>query len=240
MARRDGNDMNPVEFCRDTAAPPGSNLHYATLFHPAGERRGLNALFALRAEVMRIAAGTPDPAVIAMRRSWWTDELARVGARQARHPVGHELQLLTERTPIDIAALQYFAATGGDAGTGAGIWAGAARACGVSEPDAVRVVTEAGELVDRVDSIAGTGPVDAAVQPDVVRDLAARLESASGSLASRGAAPAEFCRILVGLSAALCTELARDVEVIGRSRIALTPLRKLWIAWRIHRRGVGI
>jgi phytoene synthase len=231
--------MNAVEFCRDTAAPPGSNLHYATLFHPAGERRGLNALFALRAEVMRIAAGTPDPAVIAMRRAWWTDELARVGMRQPRHPVGHELQQLSERAPIDMVALQYFAATGGDAGTGAGIWAGAARACGISDPDAVRVVTEAGELVDRVDSIAGAGPANAPARPDVVRDLAAKLESVSGRLASHGAARAEFCRILVGLSAALCKELARDVEAIGRSRIALTPLRKLWIAWRIHRRGAG-
>jgi phytoene synthase len=231
--------MNAAEFCRDTAAPPGSNLHYATLFHPAEERRGLNALFALRAEVMRSATGTPDPAVIAMRRSWWADELARVSARQARHPVGHELQQLSERTPIDIPALQYFAATGGDTGTGAGIWAGAARTCGVSEPDALRFVTEAGELVDRVDSIAGAGPANPATHSGVVRDLAAKLESASGNLAARSAARAEFCRILVGLSAALCTELARDVEAIGRSRIALTPLRKLWIAWRIHRHGAG-
>lgn len=231
--------MNPEEFCRDTAAPPGSNLHYATLFHSVEERRGLYALFALRAEIMRITAGTSDPAVVAMRRSWWADELARVGARQARHPVGHELQQLSERTAIDIPALQYFAATGGAAGTGAGIWGGAARACGVSEPDALRVVTDAGELVDRVDLIAGAWPANAAhPQPEPVRDLVAKLDSARGNLASRGAARAEFCRVLAGLSAALCRELARDAGALGHSRIALTPLRKLWIAWRIHRRGV--
>jgi phytoene synthase len=243
--------MNTAEFCRDAAAAPGSNFYYATLFHAPEERRALNALFALRAEIMRIAAGTPDAAVIAMRRSWWADELARLRTRQARHPIGLELQRLSEQAGIDIAALQYFAAAGGTAsiehgmrglaGTGDGIWVNAARACGVSEPDALGAVSGAGELVDRLEIIATTPSAAMPRErlPQLIDDLGKDFESAGRALAARRAARAEFCGILTELSAALCAELARDTTVIGYSRVALTPLRKLWIAWRVHRRGAG-
>jgi len=239
--------VNPVEFCRDAAAPPGSNFHYATLFHTAGERRDLYALFALRAEILRIVAGTPDAVVAAMRRSWWSDELARVATRQARHPVGMELQRLAERIQLDVPALRYFAAAGGTLpepadldrgapGTAAGIWDAAARACGVSAADAIAAAIRAGTLVDAVENLASGRPAAAGSVSIRPADLGRHLASASRELAGRDAARAEFCRIMTGLSAALCAEMEADGTAIRQSRVSLTPLRKLWIAWRIHRR----
>jgi len=235
--------MNAEALCRDTAAPPGSNFHYATLFHAGEERRALYALFALRAEIARIGESTADPAVLAMRRSWWAEELARVAARQPRHPVGIELRRLADGMELDLTALVRFVAgdalspDGPDTNSAAGIWAAAARACDVSGAGAIDAVIRAGALVDAVEALAIGHP--SVIGPDIAKrldELQDELDVAPARLMEAGAARAEFCRILAGLTAALCAELRRDVDAIGRSRIALTPLRKLWIAWRIHRR----
>ncbi|MBI2994976.1 MAG: squalene/phytoene synthase family protein [Gammaproteobacteria bacterium] len=53
------------------------------------------------------------------------------------------------------------------------------------------------------------------------RDLAAR---ANGSLL--------FAGVMARLGAALCMELAEDRPLLLQRRTALTPIRKLWIAWR--------
>lgn len=41
-----------------------------------------------------------------------------------------------------------------------------------------------------------------------------------------------FCRTMLRLAAALCSELERDPTALLRQRTALTPVRKFWIAWR--------
>jgi phytoene synthase len=247
--------MNPEDFCRDAAAPPGSSFHYATLFHTAGEQRALYALFALRAEVLRIGTGTPDPGVAAMRRAWWIEELDRSARQQARHPVGIELQRLAERVEIDLPALQNFAAAGGTVPESidwrdpkrtppraAGIWGAAARACSVAQPEAIEAVIRAGELVDRVDVLCAGGSlpeIDVDGLKSSTENLRAALDAASRELGECGAARAEFCLIMTALSAALCLEMSRDAGQSGRVRFALTPLRKLWIAWRVHRRAAA-
>ena len=248
--------MNPEQFCHEAAAPPGSNFHYATLFHAPEQRRALFAVFALRAEILRIGTGTPDAGVMAMRRSWWADELARVAARQARHPVGMELQRLAERVDIDIPSLQYFAVTGGaipdpidragaprgsSSGAGGAIWGTAARACGVRDARAVGTAIGTGELVDAVEAVAcgRMAGVDRAATSSLVHELRTELESGSRELVVHGARSAEFCLIMAGLSIALCAEIERDIQGLETARVALTPLRKLWIAWRIHRRAAA-
>lgn len=232
--------MNAEEFCREAAAPAGSSFHYATLFHDPEERRALFALFAMRAEIAKIDAGTQDPAVSAMRRSWWAEELARVAARQPRHPVGIEIRRLADRIDLDLVALACFAAgnMAPDSGAmpAAGIWGEAARACGVSDAAAIESVNRIGALVDTVETLAAG---HATAEPGIgnrLGHIADGLDGAGDELIAAGAGRAEFCRIMAGLSAALCVELRRDTAAIGRSRVALTPLRKLWIAWRIHRR----
>jgi len=232
--------VSPGEFCRDAAAPAGSNFHYATLFHPPAERRALYALFALRAEILRIAEDTPEPAVAALRRSWWLDELARAAARQARHPVGIELQDVIDQIGVGIRGLQRFAAAESpDTAAGGAIWEAAARACGVTASDAFDVVIRTGVLVDAVESLATGHPAAAAPESRATRlaELETQLATAVDEFARRGAVRAGFCRIMAGLSAVLCAEMQRDVALIGHARISLTPIRKLWIAWRIHHRG---
>jgi len=43
------------------------------------------------------------------------------------------------------------------------------------------------------------------------------------------------CRIMLRLLEATCTEIARDGYRLTEHRLALTPLRKLWLAWRTRR-----
>jgi 15-cis-phytoene synthase len=50
------------------------------------------------------------------------------------------------------------------------------------------------------------------------------------------ARPAPHCPILMHMDMALCREILRDDCAILEKRYALTPLRKLWIAWRTSRK----
>jgi len=45
-----------------------------------------------------------------------------------------------------------------------------------------------------------------------------------------------FGRVTTRIGSALCTELLREPEQVLRGHVAITPVRKLWIAWREHRR----
>src|SRR5690606_42047466 len=54
-------------------------------------------------------------------------------------------------------------------------------------------------------------------------------------LASKDPGPV-FVAVMAQLATALSREIAADPDSVLRGRIALTPLRKLWIAWRTHRR----
>jgi hypothetical protein len=179
-----------------------------------------------------------------MRRAWWAEELARAGMRQARHPVGLELQRLAANMQLDIPALHRFAATGGTLtervaetqGAAGGLWEAAARACGLTGNRALDAVARAGELVDAVELLARAAAADA---PTLAGQLGRGLDAASREMLERGAQRAEFCLIMARLAAVLCAELERDTGKSARARIALTPLHKLWIAWRIHRRHGG-
>lgn len=226
-----------AEFCRTTAAPPGSTLHYATLFHAAAERRSLHVLFALRSEILAIDARATDATVAAMRRGWWQEELARVEQGVPRHPIGMELlQLPRAALPQGMAPLQRFAG-----GTGsAGLWRATAACCGIEDESAQEPVCRAGLLIDRLDCARG-GPYAAATATPLraaeLSALCAELERARDELAAAPAARAEFCLILAAIGAAQCAEMARDPDVLAHSIVALTPLRKLWLAWRWHRRA---
>jgi hypothetical protein len=117
------------------------------------------------------------------------------------------------------------------------IWPAAARACGLREDDAIDAVAVAGDLVDAVEAIGADRMVttESGRLASHIGKLRAELDAASRDLLDRGAARAEFCLIMAKLSAALCAEMESDVPGLARARFALTPLRKLWIAWRAHR-----
>jgi phytoene synthase len=63
------------------------------------------------------------------------------------------------------------------------------------------------------------------------------LEDALGALPPLSRAAQLFVRILVALARAELDEIRRDGYRVLEHRIVLTPLRKLWIAWRTRLRG---
>ena len=79
--------MDCDRYCVDQAAPPGSSLHYATLFVGARERAVLVAIHALRHVLLAIVDSIADPNVRARKLNWWSDEIMEARDGRARHPV---------------------------------------------------------------------------------------------------------------------------------------------------------
>ena len=79
--------MDPDGYCLDEAAPPGSSLHYATLFTGAPERLAIVAVHALRHTLFGIIDTIADPDVRARKLNWWSNEILEARDGRARHPV---------------------------------------------------------------------------------------------------------------------------------------------------------
>ena len=169
-----------------------------------------------------------------------------------------------DRTMLDRCILAAAAEIGGNApadieewlafqAAGPGqIWAAAARAAGAGTEPALELAARTGALhcallrlldafrrpggrAGRLPGLSGHG--DPGHEPGA---LAGQLETAfrllHRQLAESGRGELLFCRICARLSAELCLELRRDCAAHLGRQVALTPLRKLWIAWREQRR----
>ena len=107
--------MSADEYCRDKAAPPGSNLYYSILFHPPELKQGLHALFAFSHEIQDTILSHSDPGIARLKLQWWHNEIDNLFAGQSRHPVGSELNTLRQHRTLDktrfhesIEAAEYF------------------------------------------------------------------------------------------------------------------------------------
>jgi phytoene synthase len=74
--------------------PVGSPWWHALRFTDPELRPGVNALVALRGELLDAALAQRDPAIARMRLAWWREESARIANDDARHPVGIALTAL--------------------------------------------------------------------------------------------------------------------------------------------------
>jgi len=74
------------EYCRDKAAPTGSNTYYALLFEETVLKDQLLPLLAFHYEVTASLTASADPGVNRMKLHWWSEELARLGNGSPRHP----------------------------------------------------------------------------------------------------------------------------------------------------------
>ena len=79
--------MDPDRYCLDEAAPPGSSLHYATLFADPRERAALVAVHALRHVLLGVLDTVADPDVRARKLNWWSNEVMEARDGRPRHPV---------------------------------------------------------------------------------------------------------------------------------------------------------
>ncbi len=71
--------------------PPGSPWFHALQFTDASARPAVTALVALRGELLDAALAQRDPTIARMRLAWWREEIQRMAAGEARHPVGQAL-----------------------------------------------------------------------------------------------------------------------------------------------------
>lgn len=85
------------------AVPRGSMLHYSLLFAPEDKRPALTVVHAFRTLVQGIARATREPQVAQLKLGWWREELDRIDAGKARHPLGTEVAAVAARYEIGLA-----------------------------------------------------------------------------------------------------------------------------------------
>ena len=275
--------MTPEEYCRNKAAPAGSNLYYSTLYQDPQEKRKLHALFAFYHEISEVLCESSDPGAARVTLYWWLEEIGRLFSGEARHPITRELSQLDSDNYLSqaelaacVAAMAQFLDT---AQTGAyrdwlerhndasgTIWQAAGRACGCTDPGKLAVLAQAGscygafELLHHLRHFARLGLnilppelltghnlfLETVIQPDygeaakrffadLFERLHADMKNCLAGLQGEAAANLLFARVMLKIQLALCREYQSDPVQITNSRISLTPIRKLWIAWRTTR-----
>ncbi len=83
--------MTPDQYCQDKTARSGSSFYYSFLFLPPNQRRAITALYAFCREVDDIVDMGGEAAIAAVKLNWWRDEIARLFAGEAQHPVTRAL-----------------------------------------------------------------------------------------------------------------------------------------------------
>ena len=79
------------QYCQDKAAGSGSSFYYSFLFLPRERRRAITALYAFCREVDDVVDECTDPGVARTKLAWWREEIARLYAGKAQHPVARAL-----------------------------------------------------------------------------------------------------------------------------------------------------
>ena len=273
--------MNPEQYCRNKAAPAGSNLYYATLYYDPPDKRKLHALFAFHQELSEVVYSSSDPGAARVTLYWWFEEIGRLFSGEPRHPVTRELSQLSSADYLSqqemmgcVATMAQFLdapATGTyhdwleRHNTASGnIWKAAGKACGCADEDSLATAGccyDAFELLHYARHFTGLGlnvlpaellsrhnlTLETIIQPEagdagaefftelfelIQNDIQTCLTNLTGDDVHK----LLFSRTLLKLLSALCREYQSSPVSIMRARISLTPIRKLWIAWRTARR----
>ena len=93
--------MNSEKYCEDKTRGSGSSFFYAFLFLSPEKRRAMMALYAFCREVDDIADEIREKEIAVRKLAFWREEVDRVFAGKARHPVGMELMWTIARYPIE-------------------------------------------------------------------------------------------------------------------------------------------
>ena len=276
--------MNPEQYCRNKAAPAGSNLYYATLYHDPPDKRKLHALFTFHQELSEVVYSSSDPGAARVTLHWWFEEIGRLFSGEPRHPVTRELSQLDSADYLSqqemmgcVATMAQFldAPESGpyhawlarhDAASGY-IWKAAGLACGCTDPDKLAVLSKAGccygafELLHHVRHFAKLGlnilPTELLSSRNISLETLIRPESGDTgtgfftelfeliqneiktcltNLQGEETHKLLFSQTMLKILEALCGEYQSARAPVTHTRISLTPVRKLWTAWRTARR----
>lgn len=249
------------EYCRQKVASPGSSFYYSTLFYPAQLKQDLFALHAFGYEIESIIGECTDPGVARMKLSWWGEEIHRLFNQQARHPVTRSLSIAIVRHsiirdqllqfilhyeqylnlpdwPSREQMLQFLAQGPGQ------LWRMSAEMCGDHTPAMVELAVTMGSLFAWFQILQ---------HPHLLRanktGVFSRLENYYGQIQDLGKQLEDCCRvfpapsrhrllhilIMAHILMQTCHNILRTRDHSPPSRRSLSPLRKLWIAWRLQR-----
>jgi phytoene synthase len=272
--------MTPETYCQEKAAPPGSNLYYSALFHPRQQRRQIFALFAFQQALIDTVIECQDPGVARIKLHWWSEEIERLFANEARHPVSKELHFLLADLSLEKSSLSSLINTIAarvnpaqsetltqlvdDKTREVSItWRLAAKACGCNETELIEHAVKIGGLVCCVeffkmarhhlnrgyspfprsemdslglndnDLISGNN-ADAIdrLRNELFSSINASLEPHVVTLKMGNQSSVLFALIMALIAQANCSLLQKQAAVLSTQDLGVTPLRKLWIAWR--------
>ncbi len=88
--------MNPDQYCQDKVARSGSSFYYSFLFLAPKQRRAITALYAFCREVDDVVDSDGEATIAAVKLNWWRDEIERLFAGEAQHPVTRALASVIE------------------------------------------------------------------------------------------------------------------------------------------------
>ena len=267
------------DYCQYKAAPQGSNLYYSILFCPKPLQRSLYALHGFNAEIEHVIEECSDPGVARIKLQWWHEEIQRVYANQARHPVGKALIKLIAQHPIaeeqlhqiiqhvehklDSHTPDSYAALFDSLRSGPGLfWQLNAEICNYHDQRTPIAATELGCLIALFQILQNTYkdavqgrlflPQEELDRTNIkLADLATpnnkmthsffatqfeqlmqQLNNNYSAFPNQDRRSQLCCLIMNRLITHTCKEIARDNYNLQQYKITLTPLRKLWIAWR--------
>ena len=272
--------VTPDEYCQQQAAQSGSSFYYSFLFLPPERRRAITALYAFCREVDDVVDECTDAAVAQTKLAWWRQELVRLYAGEAQHPVtralapaiqpfglkrehleeiidGMEMDLRQNRY-LDFAALeQYCHRVAGVVGLLAASIFGYrdertlayAHTLGLAF-QLTNIIRDVGEdsrkgriyLPQDEMQQYGVKPSDvlhARQTEDFVRLMKFQIERAENYYRAAFEQLPQVDRkaqrpglVMAAIYRTLLKEIAADGCKVLSQRTALTPLRKLWIAWK--------
>ena len=275
-----GMAVTPDDYCQQQAAQSGSSFYYSFLFLPPERRRAITALYAFCREVDDVVDECTDPALAQTKLAWWRQELVRLYAGEAQHPVtralapaiqpfglkrahleeiidGMEMDLRQNRY-LDFAALaQYCHRVAGVVGLLAASIFGYrdertlayAHTLGLAF-QLTNIIRDVGEdsrkgriyLPQDEMQQYGVKPSDvlhARQTEDFVRLMKFQIERAENYYRAAFEQLPQVDRkaqrpglVMAAIYRALLKEIAADGCKVLSQRTALTPLRKLWIAWK--------
>ena len=272
--------MTPRQYCRDKAAPAGSNLYYATLLHDAQSRRRLLALFAFYQELSAAIYRSSDLNASRTTLYWWFEEVGRMRAGNPGHPVTREMAQLDSMVFLSredamacVAGMGQFldGAQGDDcrawlalhASTAGGIWVAAGRACGCADPRKLALLVDAGCCYGAFEQLhylrrfaaMGVNPAPVAgrgvdlqaftlnapganlkgLLDELLEHLHKQAQNTHAELRAQPGDKLLFADVLLKLTCILCRKYQSAAMPITCAHRALTPIRKLWVAWRAAR-----
>ena len=89
--------MTPEQYCQNKAAGSGSSFYYSFMALADDQRKAIIALYAFCREVDDVVDNPGEDHIKTVKLQWWREEISRLFARQAQHPVTRALTTVLEK-----------------------------------------------------------------------------------------------------------------------------------------------